>query len=82
MSTAYEGRQAVLTVWRIGGLKHGRMNIRSGTFLAGLDAVLNEEAVGEGGIEVGIGCSDHLWAAHWRRGEVETGRSKHGGLKR
>lgn len=55
---------------RIGCLEHRRVNIRSRTFLAGLDAVFNDQGGREGGIELSIRCSDHRLdgAMEMRRG--------------
>ena len=51
----------MLTVWRISRLEHGRMNIRSGTFLARLDtSVVRYNTVLEGGVEFSIPCDDHV----------------------
>ena len=53
-----------------------------GTFLAGLDALLDWRHVGERGIEIAVGAGDHVGGR--RRGKVEEGpaASKHGELKR
>ena len=75
MSQDWEEGWAVLTVCRISRLEDGRVDIRSGTFLARLHAVLDEQAVGEGGIQLSVGRGDHVC------GTLETRRGRNRQIK-